>query len=254
MQEHIYEHLYQVEDRHWWYIAKRLLVEAMLQRFLRPSDTDDGNCLPRPRVADIGCGCGAMLQQLRDHYDVVGVDPSPQAREFCARRGIEVAIGSLPNGLTLARSSFDAVLLLDVVEHLDDDDASVRASAQLLKPGGIMVSTSPAYQWLWSDWDVQHHHRRRYTLEQFRALFTRAGLRIELSSYANTALFPLAATARLAGRFFGRRGAGEMRVPPAPVNAVLRTLFASERGVLGRLQLPFGLSVIVVARRGESGC
>jgi len=252
MREDLYEHLYRVEDRHWWYAGKRRIAEAMLRRFLRPAGAPNGDAAPRPRVADIGCGCGAMLQQLRARYDVVGVDPSPHAREFCARRGIEVALGSLPDQLPLAPSSFDAVLLLDVVEHLDDDEASIRASAELLKPGGVMVCTSPAYQWLWTDWDVQHHHRRRYTLDQFRALFLRAGLRIELASYANTALFPLAATARLAGRLVGRVGAGEMRIPPAPVNATLRTLFASERGVHGRLQLPFGLSVLVVARRG--GC
>lgn len=254
MRQDLYEHLFHVEDRHWWYAGKRQIIEAMLDRFLpaRPNGLDipcPPHGSPRPRVADLGCGCGAMLQQLRGRFDVVGVDPSPQAREFCARRGIEVAVGGLPDDLPFPEGAFDAVLLLDVLEHLDDDMASVRAAARLLKPAGILVCTSPAYQWLWSSWDERHHHRRRYTLEQFRGLFVAAGLKVELASYANTALFPLAALARLGGRLTGRGGAGEMRVPPTPLNAALRTAFASERGVQGRLPLPFGLSVLAVARR-----
>lgn len=256
MREDLYEHLFNVEDRHWWFAGKRRLVEAMLDRFLRPQEQRNGGSRElrerrRPTVADLGCGCGAMLQQLRGRYDVVGVDPSPQARDFCARRGITVAVGGLPNDLPLPGDSFDAVLLLDVLEHLDDDDASVRSAARLLKPGGILVCTSPAYQWLWSRWDEVHHHRRRYTLDEFRRLFVVAGLEVELASYANTALFPLAAMARVIGRLSKRTGTGEMRIPPAPINAMMRVSFASERRVLGRLQLPFGLSVLTVARRTE---
>jgi SAM-dependent methyltransferase len=245
MREDLYEHLYRVEDRHWWYVGKRQIVDALLTRFLPP--TTNG---ARPRVADLGCGCGAMLVHLKDRYDVLGVDPSPQAREFCAQRGVEVSLGHLPDGIDLPAESFDAVLLLDVLEHLEDDFASARGAARLLKPGGVMICTSPAYQWLWSDWDQKHYHKRRYSLAGFVRLFTEAGLSVESASYANTALFPLAATARLTSRLIGRRGAGETRVPIAPVNATFRGVFASERHVHGRLKLPFGLSVLAVARKG----
>lgn len=153
----------------------------------------------------------------------------------------------------MPRESFDAVLLLDVLEHLDEDRASAEAAAALLKPGGILLCTVPAYQWLWSKRDEYHHHRRRYAKGQFRALFDQPMLRLELFSHFNTWLFPLAAAARLKSRAFPPRHAAaeatDLRLPPAPLNRAMQAIFASERLVLGRVPMPFGLSLVAVARR-----
>jgi SAM-dependent methyltransferase len=244
MQEDVYQAMYEIEDRHWWYAAKQQIVLNLLGRYLPPHNG------ARPRVADLGCGCGAMLGRLKTDYDGVGVDGSPHAIAFCAQRGVHAELGQLCSDIRLPRGEFDAVLLLDVLEHLEDDRPSVEHAATLLRPGGIMICTSPAYQWLWSYWDTLHHHYRRYSRSQFGRLFDQPDLRLELLSYANTALFPVAATVRMFQRFSKPTNEkAAMHVPIAPVNWALRTMYSSERHLLGRVPMPFGLSVVAVARK-----
>ena len=122
-------------------------------------------------------------------------DASPLAVEFSSRRGVPIQQGALPDGLNLAPNSFDAVLMLDVLEHLEDDVACARSAASVLKPGGLMLLTVPAYQWLYGPHDTAHHHHRRYTRRQVRDVLSQAGLNIRYTSYYNALLFPLALAA-----------------------------------------------------------
>ena len=244
MNRELYAEMYEMEQRHWWFAAKHRIVAGLLRRMLRPSSGG------KARVADLGCGCGMMLHVLEHDYDVIGVDSSDQAIEFARQRGVRVVAGSFPEQIPLEKGAFDAVLMLDVLEHLDDDAAAVNSAAALLRPGGIIIATVPAYQWLWSKRDEHHHHRRRYAKARFRCLFGGPGLKLEMLSYLNTFLFPLAAAARLASKVFGSGAATtDLRVPPVPVNAILRQIFACEGPLLGRLPMPFGLSLAAAARR-----
>ena len=245
MHEDVYRDMFEVEDRHWWYSGKQRIVRNLLSRYLAPRTNGE-----KARVADLGCGCGIMLWHLSKEYEVRGVDGSPQAIEFCKQRGGTVAQGQLPGPIGLPEKEFDAVLLLDVIEHLEKDFDSVKSAAELLKPGGIMIITVPAYQWLWSKWDTHHHHYRRYNRKMLRSAMDHPSLKLEMLSYYNAWLFPLAATARIAGNVLSKEGeVGPIKVPAAPVNATFREIFASERALLGRVPLPFGLSVVAVARR-----
>lgn len=242
MRDDVYEEMYRIEDTHWWYVSKQRIVASLIRRYATPG--------VRLRIADLGCGCGAMLDRLRGAHDVVGVDPSPLAIEFSARRGINVLQGSFPDQIPLERGAFDVVLMLDVIEHLEDDHAGVKAAAALLKPGGVLIATVPAYQWLWSDWDELHHHFRRYNRDMLRGVVRSAGLSIELLSYANTTLFPLAAAARVVHKVRKQKiESADMKIPPRPVNALFRGLYSFERHLLGRWWMPFGLSVACVARQ-----
>lgn len=248
MQDDVYQAMFDVEDRHWWYVAKQRIVLNLLDRYLTPHNGS------RPRVADLGCGCGAMLSRMSDRFDAVGMDGSPHAIEFCAKRGVKAELGAFgAEGITLAKKQFDAVLMLDVLEHLEDDFGAVKQAAELLKPGGIMVCTVPAYMWLWSYWDTLHHHYRRYARPQFRKLFEAVPeLKLELLSYANTSLFPLAASVRMVQRVIKPKNEKHaIELPPAPVNWVLKTVYSTERHTLGRLPMPFGLSVVAVARKSN---
>ena len=243
MRDELYPEMFDMEQRHWWFRAKHTIVGNLLHRYLPP--TADR----RPRIADLGCGCGMMLYKLRDSYDVVGLDGSPQAIAFCAQRGVKAELGKLPDELPFERESFDAVMLLDVLEHLERDSESAVAAASLLRPGGILLCTVPAYQWLWSRRDEHHQHFRRYSRSQFARLFDQPSLHLELLSFYNTWLFPLAAGARLASRFLPANDAKDLHVPPAPINRTMDAIFASERALLGRLPLPFGLSLLAIARK-----
>jgi SAM-dependent methyltransferase len=240
------------ESSHWWFVARRRIVLRMLRREL-----DE----PPPaglRLLDVGCGAGGMLGHLARFGSAIGVDPSPDAVAYSAARGADVRLGTLPDGLPFgADDRFDVITLLDVLEHVDDDDASLRTLRRLLAPAGLLVMTVPAFPFLWSGHDVVNEHRRRYTRPQLRQRLVTAGFDVRTLSYFNTALFPPIAAVRLLRRL--SRGAdegGDLGVVPAPLNAVLGSVFAAERHVLPHVSLPFGVSLIATARvredRGET--
>ncbi len=249
MDEALYDEIFQLESRYWWFRAKRRIVRSLLQRHL----PHDGS--RRMRVCDIGCGCGMMLLELREAgYEAVGIDDSPKALEYCRERGAEASRGTLPHDLPLAPRSVDAALLLDVLEHVEEDHASLQAVLELVRPGGIAIVTVPAYPFLWTRRDEYHHHRRRYGGASFRALLgAHPEGRTVLASYMNTALFPLALAERLVRRIVPESKAATLHVPIWPVNWCLETAFASERFFLSRgVRLPWGLSLVGVVRRAET--
>lgn len=243
MEADLYDQLWKIEQDHWWFQARRQIVRSLIGRY--SDDTVDG----RLCVCDLGCGTGGNLAALADEHDVVGVEYSPQALDYARRRlGDRVRPGSLPDGVDLAAESFDVVLLTDVLEHIQDDVRSAQTALRLLRPGGIVVATVPAYPWLYSEHDARHHHFRRYRKRQFRALWS--GADVLLLSHYNALLFPPAAVVRLSNRWLPRRVAPHgLEVPPAPINRVLKGVLSSEAMLLGRVPLPFGLSLVAVVRK-----
>ena len=140
------------------------------------------------------------------------------------------------------------MLLLDVIEHLEDDVAALQAARRLLTEGGVLVVTVPAYPWLWSGHDAALGHRRRYVAEGLRRLVEGAGYRVERLTYFNTVLFPAIAATRLYKRWRGD-DRHDLRRPGPTLNRLLEMLFALERHVVPSPALPFGTSLMVVARR-----
>ena len=242
MEADLYDQLWEIEQQHWWFQARREIVRSLIRRFADGSNR-------RLQICDLGCGTGGNLAALAAENDVVGVEYSPQALDYARRRlGDRVRPGSLPNGVDLPAESFDVVLLTDVLEHIEDDQSTAATALRLLRPGGIVVATVPAYQWLYSEHDARHHHFRRYGRRQFRALWTEAD--VLLLSFYNAILFPPAAAVRLANRFLPRRVSSHgLEIPPAPINRFLNRVMASEASLLGRVPLPFGLSLVAVVRK-----
>ena len=251
MDEALYDEMFRLESAHWWFVAKRRIILSLLKKHLPVSPSS-----PAPRVCDIGCGCGMTLCDLQKQgYQAVGVDASETALSYCAARGVQAVKGSLPDHLGLPPENADAVLLLDVLEHLDDDLAAMLAAIDLLRPGGILIATVPAYQWLWTRRDEFHHHKRRYSLKQWRQLLhdaaARCGARRLTVSYFNTYLFPPALAGRLAAKVLPQPDRpGDMSIPPLGINRLLAGIFASERLPLcAGIPLPFGLSLLAVMRK-----
>jgi SAM-dependent methyltransferase len=205
----------------------------------------------RLRICELGCGTGGNLAAVAEQHDVVGVECSPHALEYARRRlGDRVRHGSLPDDVPLPADSFDVVLLTDVLEHIENDAASARTALGLLRPGGIVVATVPAYQWLYSPRDAAHHHFRRYSRRRFCELWPTRDAEILLLSFYNTLLFPPAAAARLATKLLPRRAKlGDLTIPPAPLNRLLACIMRSEASFLGRIPLAFGLSLVAVVRK-----
>ncbi|MDP3174227.1 MAG: methyltransferase domain-containing protein, partial [Phenylobacterium sp.] len=181
--------------------------------------------------------------------DVHAFEPDPDAREAAASLNLaEVRAGALP-GPTAFDERFDLVCALDVIEHVDADEASCAALAQRLKPDGFALFTVPAFMFLWSGHDEVLHHKRRYRRPAFDAMLERAGLEIAYSSYFNTLLFPAALAGRTVQRLTGSASSEDTSsLPPAFANAALGAVFAAERHLLPAMKLPFGVSVLSLAR------
>jgi len=245
LEANLYDELARVERTHWWFCARRRIVWSLVNRFV------EGGGARRLRVCELGCGTGGNLVDIAERHDVVGVECAPEALAYARRTlGDRVRIGRLPDGIDLPRASFDVVLLTDVLEHIEDDAASARTALELLRPGGIVVATVPAYQWLYSPRDQQHHHFRRYGKRQFAALWRGAGVETLLISHYNTLLFPAAAAVRLASTVLARQKQyGDLSVPPGKLNALLANMMSSESNLLGRIPMPIGLSLAGVIRK-----
>ncbi len=241
MEAELYQQMRELEDRHWWFMGRRAIVASLL----RSSGLPKNACM-----LDLGCGTGGNLAMLSEFGQVVGAELDEYAAQLALERGLAPIVrGKLPDGLPLDTGAFHCVTLLDVLEHIDDDRATLEAVHRLLAPAGQLLITVPAFPFLWGAHDVAHHHQRRYRAKGLRQLLEATGYEITMSSYCNTWLFPVAATVRLLRRCFPVANAGaELSLPPTPVNALLAALFASERHLL-RMGLPFGVSLVVLARK-----
>jgi SAM-dependent methyltransferase len=231
------------EDRaHWWFRGRRAVILAEMARRLPGAGL---------RIAEIGCGSGGMLEALGRFGAAVGVELDPALRERARARGLDVRPGALPDDLPLEAGRWDAVCLFDVLEHVDDEAGALRACRTLLAPGGRLVLTVPAYAWLWSRHDELLGHRRRYTAGSLRAAVRGAGLAIERLTYFNTLLAPPIMAVRLV-RSLLRRPGHDLERPRPLVNELLARAFASEAGLLRMSSLPFGISILLVARAADS--
>ena len=179
-------------------------------------------------------------------------EPDAASRDYAAREtGVPVLDGLLPDGLPAFPEPFDLVAAFDVIEHVDDDAGAVAALRDLTRPGGFLVTTVPACPWMWGRHDEQHHHKRRYTLPAYRALLERAGLKVRKATHFNTLLLPPIAAVRLARGLVGARDGDDEALPPAPVNAVFKLVFGAEAGLLRWIDLPFGVSILLIAERPQ---
>lgn len=227
------------DQRHWWFRGRLAVLEAVLRRHL-PA---------RPvRLLEFGCGSGNVLGRLQEFGEAVGMEPDPRLRAAARAAGLDVRAGALPGDLAVPDGWADVVLLLDVLEHLTDDAAALGTARRAVRNGGLLVLTVPAYRWLWSGHDVTLGHLRRYTARELRRLLVATGFGVERVSCFNTLLFPPLLAVR-AWKRFRRDWRHDLRRPPAPLNAALARVFALERHLVPRLALPFGSSLLAVARR-----
>jgi SAM-dependent methyltransferase len=235
----------EVEDAHWWFASRRAIVDRIIGRLGLPPDA---------AILEPGCGTGGNFPMLARRGQLYAIDADESAIGFAQSRGLAwVTRGFLPEAIPFGDRRFDLVVMTDVLEHLDDQTGTLRALHARLRPGGWLLMTVPAMAWLWSDHDVTHHHRRRYRASELRALVSACGFDVRYLSYYNFLLFPVIAGARMWQRVGARdrKGAGrrhDLAMPPAAINSILQRIFSSERYLVGTARIPFGVSLIVLAR------
>jgi len=241
MQDDLVRQYVDLESRHWWWRARARIVAEAVERFLV---RDAGRC-----VICIGSGPGYTQAAVAQRADrTIGIEPNEVLRQHAgAVLGLDVRPGSLPGDLPSELPLADLVLLLDVLEHIEDDTAACREAASLLKPGGRLVVTVPSCPWLWGPWDELNEHRRRYTRRGLATVLTRAEIGIEQLSHFNTLLFPLMVCRRLQDRL-SRGGLAGSTVPPERLNRFLEFVFGAERFWLRWASLPWGGSLLCISK------
>ena len=243
MERIVYDRMAELDSRYWWYRARREILARLIETKVKPP--------PGARILEIGCGTGHNLDMLGRFGAVDAVEMDAAARAVASERlGRPATMSTLPGLEGVERGAYDLVALLDVLEHVDQDEASLVSIAERLKPGGRVLLTVPAHPWMWSAHDVVNHHKRRYTRKGFRRVIEAAGLKVELLSWFNSLLFPLAAAARLAGRLTGKDDSDD-KLPPAPLNRTFEFLFGLERYAVGRVPFPPGVSLVAIASPAE---
>lgn len=244
MQPSAYLDMAAVEETHWWFAGRRRVLESCIAGLgLRPG----------ARILELGSGTGGNISVLSRFGAVTAVEMNETARAIALTRhqGADVRGGALPHDLPLGDQKFDLVCLFDVLEHVEDDAGALRAARALMAPGGAMLITVPAYKALFGPHDEALHHKRRYERAELLAKLRAAGLGVEKLTFINAALLPVAWALRWLDKVLRRPYPTGTATPPAPLNALLAALFGAERLLLPFMDLPFGLSLLALARADD---
>jgi SAM-dependent methyltransferase len=235
-----YALMYHIEDSHWWYLGMRGITRTLLSRTQKPGSG--------ATMLDAGCGTGGYLASYEGPG--FGVDYSPDALEYCQKRGLATVSRASVQALPFLDESFDLVVSSDVLYHLgvSDDIEALREFWRVLRPGGTAIIRLPAYDWLRGAHDTAVHTRYRYTGGELQARMKDAGFEVLRITHANCLLFPLALAKRLLeGRLIA--SSSELEEASILANWVGRCALSVEAQILRFIDLPWGLSVIGVGRK-----
>jgi SAM-dependent methyltransferase len=232
------------EDKHWWFVGRRQIINHTIDKLNLPKNSE---------ILEVGCGTGGNLNMLARHGRVLAMELDEIACTFANKRQVTpVKLGSLPDKIPFS-GEYDLIAILDVMEHLDDDLAALKALHSKLKPGGWLLVTVPAYQFLWSHHDEINQHKRRYLLKGLKQVVKNAGYTVHHCSYFNLLLFPVVAFVRCLKNLLridkDSQISSDLTLPPKPINQLLTFLFALERHLINRVSLPFGVSILLVAQK-----
>jgi SAM-dependent methyltransferase len=246
MQGEHQQRYYDLGRTYWWLAGKYRVLQDVLARVFAPAR--------RPaRVLDLGCGPGNMLDVLGAHGDVFGSDYSGEALRFCRERGYTRLFQADFHDLPVRDGCFDLITCCDVLEHLAHDRRALGELARILAPGGLLVATVPAFQFLWGDHDTLYGHHRRYRAPELRQRLEQVGLEVTRVTYFEPLyLAPLwlyRNWKKLTTRGGGLAQRDDFVALFRPLNTLMASLVAAERFVLRHFDLPFGVTLLALARK-----
>ncbi len=228
-------------ERHWWWRSREEhLVDLM--RTMYPGRDDLA-------IMDVGCGDGLFFDALLEFGTPEGIEPTAAMLSDRPKPG---TIYEVPLDEDFQPDKqYDLVLMLDVVEHIDDDLGFLRNAKRLLKPNGKMVITVPAFNLIWTAHDDLNHHKRRYTKSMMLSVANEAGLRVRSMKYFDQWTFPAKMAIRLKERLLPNPNPRPPEVPQEWLNTLLTRICRFEHKTVGRLPLGFGSSLLVIAENSD---
>lgn len=240
-----YKKMHKIENNHWWFSAKRQYINIVLKkRFKNRSGL---------KILDMGCGTGAVIEYLRlKNQQVIGIDANSVAVDYCRQKSLPVE-KSEAHKTKFSDGVFDVILALDLLEHLENPEEAIKEMGRILKQGGLLIATVPAHQFLWSYHDVSLHHKKRYNKESLIDLF-KVNFFIELISWIHALILPPVIIIRLRNKLMGLDSSSDVKQNGKIVNLIMKFLYVFELGFFNIFNyLPFGLSLIIVARKENNG-
>jgi SAM-dependent methyltransferase len=235
---------------YWWLRGKYILLREVVEARLALSRREPGRGL---RILDIGCGPGNLLDTWSTLGETFGSDVSSDALVFARGRGYARLFHADLTRFPVRAAAFDLISMVDVLEHIEDDRAALAEAVRVLRPGGMMILSVPAFQVLWGDHDTRYGHFRRYTAGQLRAMLRGAGLRVVKLTYFQSLYFlPLLVFRRLQ-RLLGPSKDGDDFVPvPRWLNTLLTWTLVAEGRLAQRVDLPIGVTLLaLVIKEGD---
>lgn len=222
----------QVASKYWWFVSRRKLLDILMMKY---------NCTGV--ILEGGCGSGENFQVLQKYGPVIGVDISETLVNYGQRMGRKILLGDITN-LPFPDETFSVVVLLDVIEHVDDEIALHEAN-RVLKPNGKLIVSVPAFNWLWSTHDVINGHRKRYTAKELRSLLLKKHFKVLYLSYWNFTLFlPSAILKKISP------AQDNLIELPEHINTLLEKLSSIDNALISRgLSLPIGTSIFAVGEK-----
>jgi len=240
--------MYEAEDAHWWYVASHERFLCFLNQY--------GILKNDIAVLDAGCGTARWLELLKSTYNIreAGIDFEPKALELAKNRGdFNLILGDINNAL-FAQHSFDLITSFDVMCNKNIDDIKViKHFNNYLKENACLLISLPAYNFLKSKHDKVVHTGKRYTKKQLKILLSQNGFDIIKITYCVSFLFPFALIKRLTDKLFIKKSNehNEVKIPPIWINKLFLALMRIENKLLKNFSMPFGLSVVVLAKKNN---
>lgn len=245
MQLEEYDLMFQAETRHWWYLGMEKISQAVLDHWYH-----QGTNL---RILDAGCGTGyAMVSFLKQYGVITGIDISKPAIKYTHQRGASQLAHASVTDLPFQDGCFDLVISFDVlsIQAVDDDSTALREFFRILPKGGRIFLRLPAYDWLQSQHDRAIHTARRYTSAKVAGRLKANGFIVEYISHINTLLFPFVLFKRLSEKIIKTKTiSSNLSINPGVFNGIFQKILALESGLVPKVRLPYGLSVIAVGRK-----
>lgn len=241
-----YEVMRSLEDDYWWHRGIRALILEQLVPTINPDS----------RLLDIGCGTGANLQLLSEYCETTGIDIHEEAVRYSRERSLENVFLGDGKHLPFADGSFTHATCCAVLQNIPDDQAAIIEACRVLSPGGVLLITEQTYPILWGKHDISQGAIRRYSKKDLRAKVERAGFEIDSVGYAVKTVLPLVMVSRLArnalhppGKIDPDTVKSDLSPLPAPINNAIYKIIEKERTSRFIRKLPFGLTIIILARK-----